>query len=165
VCSVSNSDLRLARALLDGYVEQDSRGRLRTKYPKKGSPEETAALRELAEHLRSDSPVDRGIRMSLAAFFDRPKGRPTNPIRNTQIAAHVYAEMQRGERYTDATASAAEKFCLSQGMIEKIYGRYRAYGPLLTGGMTESRSAARMPAEAVADLGVIKSPHLITVIS
>jgi hypothetical protein len=130
---MSNSDLPLARALLDVYVERDSRGRLRTKYLKKGSPEETDARRELAEHLRSDSPVDRGIRMSLAALFDPPKGRPTNPIRNTQIAAHVYAEMQRGNRYADAVASAAEKFCLSESMIEKMYGRYRAYGPLLLG--------------------------------
>jgi hypothetical protein len=31
--------------------------------------------------------------------------------------------------------------------------------------MTESRSAACMRAEAVADLGVIKTPYLITVIS
>jgi hypothetical protein len=71
--------------------------------------------------------------MSLAAFFDPPKGRPTDSIRNTQIAAHVYEEIKCGERYTDAVASAAERFCLSKGMIEKIYGRYRAYGPLLLG--------------------------------
>jgi hypothetical protein len=162
---MSSSELALVRALLDGFVEQDGRGNLRTKYLRKGSPEETDARRELAEHLRSDGAWDRGIlrslealfdlpartlalvrwaRMRVAALFDPPKGarlrvvvgrpgRSTDPIRNTQIAAHVYAEIKGGKNRPAAVASAAAQFCLSQRMIENIWDRYRAYDALLTG--------------------------------
>jgi hypothetical protein len=145
MCIMSRSELALARALLDGYVEEDNRGRLRTKRLKKGSLEETDARRELAEHLRGNGPKDRGILRSLAALYDPAKaGNPGScPIRNTQIAAHVYAEMQRSKRYEDVIASAADKFCLSESTIEKIYGRYRAYGSLLLVGNEPLPSSQR----------------------
>jgi hypothetical protein len=151
---MSSSDLALARALLDGSVEGDGRRRLRTTYCKKGSPEEPYARRELAEHLRSDGPVDRGIRMSLAALFNpltgaRLKikiiGRPGgfDRIRKTQIAAHVYTEIEGGKSRKDAVASAAAKFGLSERMIEKIWDGYRAYGSLLLEGISPLPSSQR----------------------
>jgi hypothetical protein len=101
---MSGSGLPRARALLDGYVEQDGHGRLRAKYFKEGSPEELDARRALAKHLRGDGALDRGIRTSLAALFDpaapeweqrkikivrRQRGNLIDHVANTQIAQHV----------------------------------------------------------------------------
>jgi hypothetical protein len=121
---MSGSDLNLARALLDGFVEQNSGGRLRTKYLKKGSPKELEARRALAKLLRSDSPLDRGIRTNLAALFDPAPpawqqrkitiGNRQRGIRDhvaaTQIAWHVWEEVSSGQTVADGVESALRKY-------------------------------------------------------
>jgi hypothetical protein len=142
---MSNEDLQLARILLGGFVE-DRQGRLSSEYLKKGSADELRARKALARLLRDRGPLDRQLREHLADLFDPPKGerrkiqivghgqgRPSNHVRDTQIASHVDAEMRRGKRYEDAIATAADKFCLSGDMIKKIWGRYRADRTLLGG--------------------------------
>lgn len=138
---MSGSDLNLARALLDGFVDQDSGGRLRTKHFKEGSPKELKARRALAEHLRSDGSLDRGIRTHLAELFDpappawqQRKIKIVNRQRGirdhvaaTQIAWHVWEEVSRGKTVADGVDSALGKFpsVKEASSVMKIWGRYR----------------------------------------
>jgi hypothetical protein len=138
---MSGSDLNLARALLDGVVEQDSGGRLRTKYLREGSPKELQARRALARLLGSDGPLDRWIRTNLAALFDPvPPGWEQRKIRivnrqrgirdhvaATQIAWHVWEEVSSGKTVTDGIDSALRKFpsIKDESSVKKIWGRYR----------------------------------------
>jgi hypothetical protein len=129
---MSDRYVPMARALLSGLI-----GNAR---------DESIARKGLAVLFRRKAPLDRDLRRLLASLFDPPKGaqlkieivgkgqgRRSDPERNTRIAAHVYAEINAGKRPGAAVASAAAKFHLSEDMIRKIWGRYRAYGSLLLG--------------------------------
>ncbi len=148
--AMSDSDLRLARALLDGFVERNARGRLRTDYLKRASPEELNARRAMARLLRGDQPLDRQLRESLAGLFDpappewepreiklesRRPGRFIDHAAATQVAEYVWTEVSKGERVEDAVADAADHYARSGEAVMKIWGRYRQiferiYGPL-----------------------------------
>jgi hypothetical protein len=144
------SKLQLARMLLSGYVEQDKRKRLRSKYLKCGTPDELKARRALAEHLRSDGPLDRQIRSFLANLVDpeplqweprtirfgfRAGGGRVDATANTQTAEYVRRLVQAGASVTEAIGRAAHRFRLSEDMVMKIWSNYRPvleqiYGPL-----------------------------------
>jgi hypothetical protein len=138
---MSGSDLNLARALLDGFVEQSSGGRLRRKYFKEGSPKELKARRALAKHFRSNGPLDRGIRTHLAELFhpappawqqrkirihNRRRGI-TDHVAATQIAWHVWEEVSSGQTVADGVESALKKYpsIKDESSVKKIWGRYR----------------------------------------
>ena len=142
---MSQSDLPLAWALLDGYVEEDLQGRRRTKYLKPGDPDELDARRALARLLRSSAPLERQLRDSLAGLVDpdppeseqrkieiafQARGRYRDHVRNTQIAYHVWGEVSAGRKVVAAINSAVEKFEVSEELVKQIWGRYRrVYGP------------------------------------
>jgi hypothetical protein len=137
------SDLELARALLDGYVEVDHRGGLHSKYFKRGSREELNARRAMARLLRSKIPLERQLRDTLAGLFDsdhapewkceqrkidivfQGRGRRRDYVRNSQIAYHVWGETSAGSNVTAAINSAIEKFEVSEEFVKQIWGRYR----------------------------------------
>jgi hypothetical protein len=146
-------DLSEARALVGGYVEEDAKGRRRSKYLMPGSDEERSARQALARVLRGSDPLERQLRDSLAGLFDpdppaweqrkirivsRRQGGKTDHVRNTQIAEYIWFEVKGGERVTAAIEGAAEKFAISADMTTKIWGGYRPlmeqlYGPLRQG--------------------------------
>ena len=142
---MSDSDLQSVRALLDGYVEEDHRGRRRSKYFKRGSRDELDARRAIARLLRSNGPLDRQLRTNLANLFDpdppeseqrkieiafQARGRYRDHVRNTQIAYHVWGEVSAGRKVVAAINSAVEKFEVSEELVKQIWGRYRrVYGP------------------------------------
>jgi hypothetical protein len=122
---MSDSDLQAARAFLDGYLERDRHGRLRSRYFVSGSPEELAARRALAKVLRSYGPLDRELRISLAGLFDpdppeweqrrlrlkrRDRSAAAQYEANTQVVEHVAAEIKRTPGVNAAIASAAVRF-------------------------------------------------------
>lgn len=86
---MSNSDLQAARAFLEGHLEHDRHGRLRSRYFVSGSPEELAARRALAKVLRSCGPLDRELRISLAGLFDPDP--PEWEQRNSGLSAEAGA--------------------------------------------------------------------------
>jgi len=137
---MSYSDLQLAWMLLDGEIEE-RQGRRRTKYLDEAVELEARAA--IARLLRSEGPLDRQLRDSLARLFDpnppaweqrkiriegRRPGELTDHIRNTQIAYYIWDEVERGKRVTAAVESAAEKFALSADRVWQIWSGYR---PLL----------------------------------
>jgi hypothetical protein len=141
---MSRSDLLSARALLDGYVDQDHRGGRRSKYYKKGSREELDARRAMARLLRSKNPLDRQLRDSLAGLFDpdpseseqrkieivfQGRGKRRDHVRNTQIVDHVWNQLNAGGKLAAAITSAVEEFEVSEEFVKQIWGRYRrVYG-------------------------------------
>jgi hypothetical protein len=150
--AMPGSDLQLARKLLDGFVEKGHQGRLRTRYLERGDPLELQARSAIARLLRSKGPLDAQLRWHLADLFDpvaawqqrkiefvsRRQGKKTDHVRSSQIASHIWDEVERGRRVTAAVISAAKKFALSDDMVKKIWGIYRppmerAYGPLRRG--------------------------------
>jgi hypothetical protein len=153
---MQDSDLQLARMLLDGFVEEGHEGRRRTKYLGKGSATELEARTAMARLLRRTAPLDNEVREHLANLFDpaaawqqreiefvsRRQGRHTDHVRNTQIASYVWDEVKAGGRVTAAVASAAKKLAISDDMAMRIWGRYRPlmeriHGPL-PGGRVKS---------------------------
>jgi len=140
---MSNSDLPSARALLDGFVKQDSRGRLRQTYLRAGTREEKDARRALANLLRTDGNLDRGLRDSLANLFEpdppvqrkiqivnRGRGKLVDHVAATQVVKHMADEIRGGSGVNAAIASAADKFSMSDEMVKRIWGRYRrTYDP------------------------------------
>ena len=149
----NGDDLSEARALLDGYLEEDAKGKLRLKYLKPGSEKERSARQALARVLRGNAPLEPQLRDSLASLLDpdppewqqrkiiikaRRPGGLTDHDRNTQIAYHIRDEVERGETVTAAIASAAENFAISPDMVTKIWSGYRPlleriHGPLRRG--------------------------------
>jgi hypothetical protein len=147
---MSTSDVRLARLLLSGFVEQGSDGRLRSKYLQARTREELDARRAIARLLRGNGPLDRQLRDRLADLFDpssaageprkielvnRARGRTNDPIANTQIAEAVWNTVVAGQTITKAIDAAVGQFSVSEDLVKKIWGRYRpvlarVYGPL-----------------------------------
>jgi hypothetical protein len=140
---MSESDLQLARKLLDGYLERSAIGKLRSVYLKERSSREQDARRAISRLLRSNAPLDRQLRTVLAGLFDpdpppweqriirlvkRGRGRLIDHVVLTQIAEYIWNERENGKRVTDAINDAADEFALSDEMIRKIWKRYR---PLL----------------------------------
>src|SRR5262249_56735792 len=138
--------------LLDGTVEE-AQGRRRTRYLEEGSAMELEARTAIARLLRSEGPLDRQLRDSLARLFDpnppaweqrkiriegRRPGELTDHIRNTQIAYYIWDQVERGKRVTAAVKCAAEKFAISADRVWQIWRGYRTrmkeiHGPLRRG--------------------------------
>ena len=104
---MSDLDLPLARALLDGLVKQDKRGRLRQQYLRADSPNEADARLALARLLRSDGELDRQLRKSLAELFD-----PKPPTRQQRKLAFVFRH-EESARTTLPTRTSSWK-CTTQ---------------------------------------------------
>lgn len=122
---MSDSDLPLARALLDGLVKQDKRGRLRQQYLRADSPNEADARLALARLLRSDGELDRQLRESLAELFDpkpptrqqrklafvfRRRGKRTDHFANAHIFVEVHDAVKSGSKVAAAIVDIAEKY-------------------------------------------------------
>jgi hypothetical protein len=137
---MSHSDLPSARALLDGFVKKDKRGRLRHEYLVAGSRDEADARRALAKLLRGGGALDRGLRDSLANLFDpnppaweqrridivnRRRGKLAARVAAAQVLKHMADAIRGGSGVNDAIASAADKFSMSDEMVKRIWGRYR----------------------------------------
>jgi hypothetical protein len=142
---MSNLDLQSARALLDGFVKEDSRGRLRQTHLRAGTREDADARRALAKLLRTDGELDRGLRDSLANLFEpdppvweqrkivivnRRRGKLVDHVAATRVLKHMADEIKGGSGVNAAIASAADKFSMSDEMVKRIWGRYRrTYDP------------------------------------
>jgi hypothetical protein len=133
--AMSDSDLQLATMLLGGFIKQD-----RTRYLEEGTSEELDARRALARLLRSNRPLDRQLRTSLADLLDpdppaweprkikfvsRRQGQHTDYAKNTQIALHVRDKVREGSKVKDAIKSAADAYAVSEDAVKKIWSRYR----------------------------------------
>ena len=114
---------------------------------------ELEARTAIARLLRSEGPLDRQLRDSLARLFDpnppaweqrkitivgRRPGALTDHIRNTQIAYYIWDQVERGKRVKAAVESAAEEFAISADRVTQIWSRYRPqletiHGPLRRG--------------------------------
>jgi hypothetical protein len=130
----------LARKLLNGFVEERRR-RPENRYLAKGCAEEVEARKAIARLLRSKHPLDPELRDHLANLFDpdllseqrtiefvfRRQGTPTDHIRNTAIASHVWRQVKRGVPATKAISNAASEFALSEAAIKKIWNIYRPH--------------------------------------
>src|SRR5262249_49025190 len=135
---MSDSDLQLARMLLGGYSDQDHRGRLRSKYFKRGSRDELDARQAIARLLRSNGPLDRQLRTNFPDLFAPPaweqrkitivsrrRGRRVDHKSNTQIAEHVWEQVRAGAKVTAAIESAADEFGVEPETITKIWSKYK----------------------------------------
>ena len=141
---MSDSDLQLARMLLDGYVYEDHRRRRRSKYLKRGSRDELDARRAMARLLRSKNPLEHQLRDSLAGLFDpdppeseqrkieiafQRRGKFRDHVGNTQIYDHVRNQLDAGGSVAAAITSAVEEFEVSEEFVKQIWSRYRrVYG-------------------------------------
>jgi hypothetical protein len=98
----------------------------------------------MARLLRSKTPLDRELRDRLAGLFDpdppvweqrkieivfQGRGKPRDHVRNTQIAYHVWDQLDAGVKLAAAINSAVEEFEVSEELVKQIWGRYRrVYG-------------------------------------
>jgi hypothetical protein len=125
--------------LLDGFVKQDKRGRLRQLYLRAGSRDEADASRALARLLRGNGELDRGLRDSLANLFDpdppaweqrkikivnRRRGKLGDHVAATQVLKHMTDGINGGLSVNAAVANAADEFSMSDEMVKRIWGRY-----------------------------------------
>jgi hypothetical protein len=145
VLAVSDSDWKLANALLDGYVE-DEKGRLHHRFFKRGSEDEKVARQAIGQIFRGPKTLDRQLRNQLADLFDPPisaerelrfafRKKHTDHVHNTQIAEHIWKYAHAGDSVEVGIQSAMDKFEINHDMTMRIWGRYRpllesAYGPL-----------------------------------
>jgi hypothetical protein len=141
-------DETLARMLLCGFVGKDKKGLLRQWYfGDRGLPEylsrsgdESEARAAIVRLLRSNRPLSRDLRHSLASLFDS-KGiydgierkivfikRSTNQprhMRNTEIVEFVRKKLPEGGDIGAAITAAANHFRLSEDAVKKIWHPYR----------------------------------------
>jgi hypothetical protein len=137
---VMPTDLEFAKALLDGIVETDSRGRLRLRYLQEGSSGEGNAKVALSKLLRSDKELDRRLRESLAELFDRTPparqqrkltfafrrpGKKTDPYANAHIFVEVAAAVKSGSTAAAAITDTAERYGISEERVKRIWLKYR----------------------------------------
>jgi hypothetical protein len=147
-----SDDLSEARALLDGFVVKDLKGRLGSKHLKLGTNDEVSARQALARLLRGSGPLDRQLREQLADLLDpsstadrtlvfayRRRGKRADHVRTTQIAEHVF-EARKTSTVEVAIADAAEKFDVSEDLAKKVWRRYR---PILQAIYTPSARQSR----------------------
>jgi hypothetical protein len=133
--------LMLAKVLLGGYTEYDTRGLPCKKYLEKDI--EPQARSALASILRDhQKPLDHDLRDKMAALFDltpdthpaidrklvfvhRGKGQRQNSERNTAIAWHVWGAVTQGCTVDAAIRSAMDQFKLDESTVKKLWLRYR----------------------------------------
>jgi hypothetical protein len=132
--------LMLAKVLLGGYTENDTRGLPCKKYLEKDI--EPQARSALASILRNQNPLDYDLRDMLAALFDpapdthpvidrkvvfahRGRGQRQNSARNTAIAWHVWGAFTQGCTVEAAILSATDQFKLDESTVKKLWLRYR----------------------------------------
>jgi hypothetical protein len=133
--------LMLAKVLLGGYTEYDTRGLPCKKYLEKDV--EPQARSALASILRDhEKPLDHDLRDKMAALFDltpdthpaidrkivfvhRGKGQRQNSERNTAIAWRVREAITQGSPVAIAIQSAADQFGVDDSTVKKLWRRYR----------------------------------------
>ena len=137
----------LAFGLLNGFFENGKHF-----YWEDDSAEENRARAALANLLRGQEPLDRRLRVQLAALVSPQgrevgivkrkisfkyveAGRPTDDYRNSQIVKDIYDFAARGGLIKDAINQAVEKYRLGDRRTKKLWGQYRdllksTHGPL-----------------------------------
>ena len=115
--------------LLDGLVETDRGGRLRSRYLKDGSPDELNARVALSKLLRSDEGPNRRLRDFLAELFDpnpparqqrklifafRRPGKKTDPYANAHVFVEVATAVKSGSTAAAAIADTAQQHGISE---------------------------------------------------
>jgi hypothetical protein len=138
--AMPDEDTEAARLLLGGFVKADRHKWLHQKYLKERSAAERDARRAMATLLRSNRPLDRQLRASLADLFDpddplgekrcikicrRHGGRQVDQLSKTQIASEVAANVKRRAGVTRAIQNVAEDFSLSDERVKQIWREYR----------------------------------------
>lgn len=141
-------DSILALTLLDGFIQNNENGLPEQHYL--AETKEDEGRRALARLLRSDAPLDRHIRHTLAALFEpndvtdehgrpwpyvpnsrqlkfefRSKKRRPDHVRNSAIAQYVNSRIKGDDSVEKTIANAAEKFDLSEDTIKTIWRKYR----------------------------------------
>jgi hypothetical protein len=137
----------LAFGLLNGFIENGERC-----YWEDDSAEERRARVALANLLRGQEPLDRHLRVQLAAlispqgsevgivkrkivFKNVKAGHPVDDYRNTQIVKYIYDLAATDKSINKSVEQAAEKYGLGIRRIKKLWGEYRdqllsIHGPL-----------------------------------
>ena len=141
---VMPTDLEFAKALLDGIVETDRRGRLRLRYLEEGSSGELNARVALSKLLRSDKGLNRQLRDFLAELFDpnpparqqrklifafRRPGKKTDPYANVHVFVEVATAVKSGSTAAAAIADTAQQYGISEE-LEPISKFLTAVDPL-----------------------------------
>src|SRR5262249_10081208 len=103
---------------------------------KQSSPRELQARRTLARMLRSEHPLDRGLRLALADAVDpdgvgvhrlilkRKPGR-RRKVSDQVIADFVRRKRQSGEKFRSAVGEAMSEFNASHGKVTSAYRKWR----------------------------------------
>ena len=141
----NDAQFQLASILLQGFLEENERGRLRQKYLSDRAAQVQEARTALAKLLRSNRLNDQ-LREELASLFDpdpdspgwqqrrikivsRRRGKRIDHIAATQVLKHVVDAINAGSGVNSAIAGAAETFSISDEMAKQIWRRYhRAFG-------------------------------------
>lgn len=109
------------------------RGELR-----KGSPRELRARRTLARMLRSERPLDLGLRFILADAVDpdgegaqrlllkRKRGRPQR-INHRRVAAFLYQRTKAGESWEAAVHATMDEFRCARGTVTGAWSKWRGH--------------------------------------
>ena len=134
------TDLEFAKALLDGIVETDRRGRLRLRYLEEGSSGELNARVALSKLLRSDKGLNRRLRDFLAELFDpnpparqqrklifafRRPGKKTDPYANVHVFVEVATAVKSGSTAAAAIADTAQQYGISEELVKRIWLKKR----------------------------------------
>jgi len=141
----------LCGAYLIGLIDGDAKGLLRKKYFRPNSKEEREARETLAFLLRSPQPLDRELRVMLAALFDpqqgepygdreirfvrRSRGRAPEHLANSLIVRHVWDLVKAGKSVSEGIASAVARFDLDESTVMKLWAKQKpvleaVWGPL-----------------------------------
>jgi hypothetical protein len=127
----------LINILLRGYVEDYT-----NHYWEDKSPDENRGREALVELLRSERPLTRDLRNTLAALFDpkendypggerrllfelRQVGNPKETFLHSSVAQHIYDAAKCGAGVKAGIDGAIDKFGLQERHVWGIWQRYR----------------------------------------
>jgi hypothetical protein len=95
--------------------------------------------------LRSSGPLDRQLREFLAELFDpkpptrqqrklqfafRRRGKRTDHYANAHIFVEVHTAVKSGSTATAAIADIAERYCISEELVKRLWLQYRRKYPV-----------------------------------
>ena len=148
--AVDHQQERLINALLRGFLENHES--YTEQYWEDKCPDENRGREALAELLRSERPLTRDLRDTLAVLFDpkenqypggerrllfklRRVGNRKETILHSSVAQHIYDAAKCGGGVKAGIDSAIDEFGLQERNVWLIWKRYRptmesVYGPL-----------------------------------
>ena len=154
------NDISIAHAHLCGYSRPMKNGLMRKMYFEEGSDWEIQARTALSGLLRSDMPLPREIRESLADLFApsppahseitrrikfvaRRRGKEREDYNDSQIGFHVYEQMRAGTTYETAVKATTEKFGFTDDrMVKRHFSRFRKTWELAFGKLSRAKKVA-----------------------